>query len=397
MGLIDYLKARFIGTETIEINAKDVQNYIDSEKMKELCTQEFFTMVAISLLSNILAGCEFRTCINKEEVYEEEYYLWNFEPNQNQSAAEFKKQIIDTLIRKNEALIIEVGKYLYVADSYTIREENAFEEKVFYNIVVQNTTLPYEIKMSGVLYIKLNNRNIKAMLDGVTEGYQKVAQNAMEEYAKRGGEKGIMHIDTVAQNKKYGNRTFNEVYEELLNDRFKKYFTNKNAVLPLFEGFTYESKTKASINKGEAGDYSNMIDEIAAKTGIAFHIPPQLLIGKVEGLKDAVKNLLSFAIDPMASMIQTEVNRKRYKEEVLNGSYMWIDTSKILHIDLFEIAEKIDKLIASGMTSIDELRKHAGMLELGTEESTKHFITKNYQEITKGGKENEDKPEDDAV
>ena len=91
------------------------------------------------------------------------------------------------------------------------------------------------------------------------------------------------------------------------------------------------------------------------------------------------------------------MEEKRYKEEVLNGSYMWIDTSKILHIDLFEIAEKIDKLIASGMTSIDELRKHAGMLELGTEESTKHFITKNYQEITKGGKENEDKPEDDAV
>ena len=52
-----------------------------------------------------------------------------------------------------------------------------------------------------------------------------------------------------------------------------------------------------------------------------------------------------------------------------------------MHIDIFDIAEKIDKLIASGMYCIDELRKKLGDAELNTEESRKHFITKNYEKL----------------
>ena len=53
-----------------------------------------------------------------------------------------------------------------------------------------------------------------------------------------------------------------------------------------------------------------------------------------------------------------------------------------MHIDVFDIAEKIDKLIASGMYCVDELRQKLGDAELGTEESQMHFITKNYTELS---------------
>lgn len=64
-----------------------------------------------------------------------------------------------------------------------------------------------------------------------------------------------------------------------------------------------------------------------------------------------------------------------------------------MHIDIFEIAEKIDKLIASGTYCIDELRKKLGETELGTEEAKTHFITKNYtkmegETVEDGKKEN---------
>lgn len=79
------------------------------------------------------------------------------------------------------------------------------------------------------------------------------------------------------------------------------------------------------------------------------------------------------------------------------GNYLKIDTTTVMHTDVFEIAEKIDKLIASGMYCIDELRKKLGDAELNTEESRKHRITKNYTELSdlKGG--DEDKEERDEV
>ena len=91
-------------------------------------------------------------------------------------------------------------------------------------------------------------------------------------------------------------------------------------------------------------------------------------------------------------MIQTEINRKRYgRKEIQKGNYLKIDTTTVMHTDVFEIAEKIDKLIASGMYCIDELRKKAGDTELNTEESRTYRITKNYTDIgnLKGGDKGE--------
>ena len=74
--------------------------------------------------------------------------------------------------------------------------------------------------------------------------------------------------------------------------------------------------------------------------------------------------------------------RKRYgKKAYLEGSKLEIDTTCIKHIDVFSIAEKVDKLIASGMYSIDELRKKLKDTILETEWSEKHWITKNYSDV----------------
>ena len=47
-------------------------------------------------------------------------------------------------------------------------------------------------------------------------------------------------------------------------------------------------------------------------------------------------------------------------------------------IDILDVAEKADKLIASGTCCIDEVREIIGFDKLNTEFSMKHFITKNY-------------------
>lgn len=390
MGLINWIQKQFIGKGSIKISAEDIQKFVDSEKMNELCTTEFFIVVITTVLSNILAKCEFRTCLNGKEVRDDEYYIWNFEPNKNQSGTDFKKQIVSTLIEKNECLVIEVSGQLLIADTYTLLDDNVLTEKFFTNVTVGNLRFNREFKMSEVLFFRLNRKNVKNLLNSVAKGYKKIAQEALEAYEKNNGRKGILSISSMATNKSYGNKPFNEVYEELINNRFQKYFKAKNAVLPLFEGFEYKEEGKQeSKGDSKANDFIKIFNEIAYKVALALDYPPKLLSGEVEGMGDSINLLLSTNIDPMAITLSTEINRKRYGKEVLKGSYMWIDTSTILHIDLFAVAEKVDKLIASGVCSIDELRKKAALLEIGTEESKRHWITKNYQElenVEKGGK-----------
>ena len=95
--------------------------------------------------------------------------------------------------------------------------------------------------------------------------------------------------------------------------------------------------------------------------------------------------MITFAIDPIAKMIERENNRKRSGEAVLKGTYQKIDTSAIQHIDAFDIAQSADKMLASGIWSIDEIRRKAGDTELGTEWSGKHWMTKNYADIKNAG------------
>ena len=169
-----------------------------------------------------------------------------------------------------------------------------------------------------------------------------------------------------------------------MNNRFKKFFNSRSAVLPLFNGFTYTKQAAEQSKKStsEMKDITDVLTEIVETVARAFNIPAPLLRGDVSEVDKITKNFLTFCIDPICEMIQTEINRKRYgKSQVQKGSYLKIDTTTIMHIDIFDIAEKIDKLIASGMYCIDELRKKLGDAELNTEESRKHFITKNYEKL----------------
>mgnify|MGYP000317332921 FL=1 len=170
-----------------------------------------------------------------------------------------------------------------------------------------------------------------------------------------------------------------------MNNRFKTFFNSRSAVLPLFDGFNYTKQAAEQSKKStsEVKDITDILDEIVETVARAFSIPVSLLKGDVSDVEKITRNFLTFCIDPLCEMIQKEINRKRYgRKEIQKGNYLKIDTTAVMHIDIFDIAEKIDKLIASGMYCVDELRQKLGDAELGTEESQMHFITKNYTELS---------------
>jgi HK97 family phage portal protein len=209
---------------------------------------------------------------------------------------------------------------------------------------------------------------------------------SMDKYKRSGGRKGLLDINATAQ----GDKKFQERFDDLMNNRFKKYFEAENAVLPLYNGYTYKEQTGEAGKKStsEISDIAVITKEIFERVAQGFKIPPALLRGDIADISEVTDNFLTFCIDTHVSMIAEETNRKRYgKEAFLEGSYMKVDTTCIKHIDIFSISEAFDKLIASGGYSIDELRVKSGDTPLNTEWSKKHWMTKNYDDIEnlKGG------------
>lgn len=389
MGFWNWIQGKMLGGKSIEVTADTIANYIDQDKMSRLVMEEFTIHAAINLIANCISKCEFKTFQSGKEFIGEESYKWNYEPNINQNSSQFIQELVTKLLYNNECLVVESNGQLIIAESYG-SQEFALKETIFSGVSRKGFTYNRTFNMSDVLYFKLNNKNIRQMLKNLCNGYNQILNEAVEKYEKAGGEKGTLHIDAVAQGKKYGEKSFEDVFEDLMNNRFKKFFNSRSAVLPLFDGFEYTKQAAEQSKKStsEVKDITDLTEEILQTVARAFNIPVSLLKGDVSDVDKITKNFLTFCIDPICGMIATEINRKRYgKKLVQTGSYIKIDTTTIMHVDIFDIAEKIDKLIASGMYCIDELRKKLGDAELNTEESKKHFITKNYMDLNdlKGG------------
>lgn len=397
MGFWNWLSGKMMGGQTIEIDAKTVEEYVNQGEFSRLVTEEFLIHSAINLIANSISKCEFKTFQKGRELCKDEYYMWNYEPNANQNSSQFIQELVSRLLYNNECLVVEVRGQLLIAESFC-KEEYALNETIFSGVARNGFTFGRSFRMSEVLYFRLNNKNIRCLLTNLCNGYNKLLQDAVDKYEKAGGEKGILTIDAQASGRKYGDKTFEEVFEDLMNKRFEKFFKNRNAVLPLFNGFGYVPRTGAEQSKkstSEVKDITDLTDEVLMKVSQAFNIPVSLLKGDVSDVKEITKNFLTFCIDPICNMLTGEINRKRYgKAEVMKNNYLRVDTSCAMHVDIFEIAEKVDKLIASGLYCIDELRKKIGETELGTDEARKHYITKNYTEI--GGGETDGKTKDDV-
>lgn len=383
MGFWNWIQEKMLGGKSFEVTADSIASYIDREKMSRLVMEEFTIHAAINLIANCISKCEFKTFQSGKEFIGEESYKWNYEPNINQNSSQFIQELVTKLLYNNECLVVESNGQLIIAESYG-SQEFALKETVFSGVSRKGFTYNRTFNMSDVLYFKLNNKNIRQMLKNLCGGYNQILNEAVEKYEKAGGEKGTLHIDAVAQGKKYGDKSFEDIYEDLMNNRFKKFFNSRSAVLPLFDGFEYTKQAAEQSKKStsEVKDITDLTEEILQTVARAFNIPVSLLKGDVSDVDKITKNFLTFCIDPICEMIATEINRKRYGKKLVQAkSYIKIDTTTIMHTDTFELAEKIDKLIASGMYCIDELRKKLGDAELNTEESKTHFITKNYMDL----------------
>ena len=346
------------------------------EKIQEVYYKELAIQTAITLIANAIAKCEIKVYEKNREVKNKTYYTLNVSPNKNENSSQLWHKAIEKMVYDNESIIVEVGDGLYCADSYSV-EEYPIIGNLYKGVAIGNLQLNKTFKSEGVFRLQLNNAHIKKLIDGLYEQYGQLMSYAAKNYKKSNGTKYKLVLDQV----KASDEKFQETYREVVQKQLKDFVENENAVYLQYKGYDLQD-VSPTTNK-DSSDFRNLRKEMFEIVAQAFQIPVSLMLGNITNMNEIVKIFLTFCIDPIADMISEEITRKTSGnyDNWVKGNYIKVDTSTINHIDILDVAEKADKLIASGTCCIDEVREIIGFDKLGTEFSQKHFITKNYDTV----------------
>lgn len=358
---------------TLEIADSPIESMMTEIYLRELAFQR-----AIQILAKMLGKCEIRTFLNNEEIFRDEYYSWNYEPNRNQNKQQFFDKLVEKMFRNGEALIVSgIDGQLYVADVFCTTR-SALYGNTYSQVTVDDYTFQRTFRSTDVMYIRPNWKNVNTVLKGLYGSYARLIQYGAKSFLQSHGSKGILNISSIASKAK----NFDETLKKLLNEYFKTFFESENAVLPIFDGYTFtETNRSKNYNETTTRDIKAMYDDVFDFTARAIGIPPSILKGDVQDNSKAMDELLTVALDPLAGTLESEINRKKYGKAVLKGSRCMVDTSHIKHVDVFGNAANIDKLVQSGTHTINMILRAMGQPQVNEEWADQHFITKNYSTV----------------
>lgn len=334
--------------------------------------KELALFIAISYIANTISKCEIKTFEGGKEVQNELYYMLNYNPNPNQNSSQFMNRLIETYYYKGDALVVPHKNSIYVADGFGI-DERPMKENVFDNVSIEGQTVAKKFKASDVFYFKLDDRRVKGLVDQLYSEYGTLMAVALEAFRKGNSEK----YKLVLENIQAGDTTFKKQFDEVIKAQLDNFINSDKAVYPQFRGQSLE-KMEAS-GAVSSGDVISLRKEIFEIVGQAFKIPMSMMYGNITNMNEIVKVYLSICIDPLAQMISEELTRKTNDyDSWKRGNYVKVDTSRVNHMSILEVADKADKAIASGIANIDDMRILFDMQPLNTDYSRAHFITKNY-------------------
>ena len=377
MGLSDWVKSIF----SKEVSFKSQMEVTSEEKLSiEVFYKELAIQSCISFIANAIVMSEFKTFERGNKVKKMNYYLFNVEPNLNQNATEFWHEVIYRLVYDNECLIIQHDDQFFVAEDFS-HKEFAFKEDIYSNIIVRGLTLNRSYVESEVFYLKLNNKHIKRLIDGLYSDYGELLAKAKSNFKKAGGRKGVYMQQGFMP---MPNDPDFEKQQDLTKEMFKRYFESENGVLTLSPGDKYVESQFMSVGK-DSRDIRNLINDVIDFSCAAFHIPSGVVRGDTVGVSEQTDNTIMFGINPFAKLITSEINRKFYGPKAyLEGSYMVVDTKRIRDVDIEKMSKSADLLFRIGVQSINDILEMLGEAKINEDWANEHYVTKNYSSILNG-------------
>lgn len=383
-------------TETVEI-------WQMQAAAQELAVRMMAYRACIDLIANLIGKCEFRTMRDGASVRAAEYYMLNFEPNANRSAVAFWQEVTDKLCRENEALIVSITdrkgrEQLVVADDWERPLHHPGKEYEYKGVTAGEVSYRKTFRESEVIHLKLHAQSIMPVLDAMAAAYEKLLSAAQKYYTRSRGVRMKVKVNQIAQ----GVEGFAESFKKLMDAQVKPFIDADSGVLPEFDGYEYSTFGSGGTDgvKNDTREIRAMIDDIFTFTARCFGICPVLLTGDVADSKDALVRTMTMCIDPLCRQIEEELTRKRYGFDAWQaGNYIRIDTTALIHFDMFANAASVEKLIGSGAFSINDVLEATGRPRIDAPWANRHYLTLNIgvpEAAANNGREEENEHETDV-
>ena len=221
-------------SDPVEVTCRELFDAAQEYQVREL---SFW--VCVNMVANALGRCEFRTFQANEEVKGREYYLWNVSPNTNQNSSAFLHKLVARLYQNNEALVVDTMKRgdidsLVVADTWEPPVLWPSRQNEYSGVTVDEYQFQYPFYENGVIHLKLNQTNMKPILDGLYQSYWRMVSAAMKAYTWGNGQHWKVHVNQIAQ----GDKGWAEKFQEMIAAQVKPFLESDGAILPEFDGYT---------------------------------------------------------------------------------------------------------------------------------------------------------------
>lgn len=382
---------KFLGKDKND-NLYDYIDFLFKEKSKQLKIKSMAISHAIDLIARTISKCEIKTYKDNKAVKEELYYILNIRPNKNEVATPFFYNAICKLLdSENGALLINQGSQLFLANSFDVTKE-IIKEKTYKNIKLMDPDdnsneieFIKTFKSSQIMHLRLGNLKMKECLDNFYNEFGTTLELASNYYRTK-------KIKKYRLTPPGGQPTLKDpsTGEEVSYEDYKKKITNglfddRDTVILLSEQFKLEEIGDNS--NCTSNDYRDLLKQWSDEVANAFNIPLDIFYGNKTDKSTSTNDFITFAINPIISIIQDEMNAKLItKENYLKGDRIVINKLNIKHFDIFDVASGLDKLFSDGF-SHNDLLEFLDIPTLDEDWANKHYVTKNYSNVESEGGE----------
>lgn len=373
------LKKTTPATDGVEVSTGDFLDNSESITVGlELYLQRMAFWACVRKIGSAVGAVEWETYSRGKSKKAREYWAWNYAPNPNQTKQEFFTRLVAELLSRNEALVVDYHGYRYVAEAFST--EKSLDGNIYRDVSVDGISVPGVFSSRDVLHFTLDGDNVRRILLAISSAEGQLMKSSASAYVRNKGMRGVLEIDDLAE----ADPDFDDTYNDLINNKFKKYFTAENAVLPLFKGYKFTTATNGdskSASSTTTRDFRALMDDIIDLTAQTIGIPTAIVTGK--GVTSADFNaFMTYTVQPLVRTIATEINRKLYDSGlVLKGTYIVPNLAGVKYTDLFDVADPIDKLISSGALCVNDIRLRLGLDIIDEPWAWQHYMTKNYSTV----------------
>lgn len=319
------------------------------------------------------------------EAADHESWLWNVSPNPNQSRAEFVSELLHVaLTDRDGALVVPIARnrqtQLWLADGYSINEQPGREDRYEYVSIGGSTEVARRSYRASEAY------RFRLM---PCPGWSDLLTLAVKEYQELGAAAEAAFEDSNAMRYKLstetpvsGNDKNMQRIAEYIDQSLKPFLKGDRGVLPVYKGFDLTrlagASSAASWRRSE--DIINIRKDMFDAVAAIFRVPVSLLYGNTNNFEAVWTSFVTFCVDPVARAMADEIARKTLtEEEWMAGGRVVVDTSHIKHVDLFDVADKVEKLVGSSIDTPNEIRTFTGQRPSSAPGMDEYQRTKNFE------------------